>query len=110
MGLGHLLHLAREQVQDIRNKVNQQIDLISDEVQSKLQNYVAEVVGGIWRGEGADEFVREITEYALPKLAEITGDIQHQIVCLDRSVSTMDDADARAKSEVNRLADAFERI
>lgn len=108
--MSRLLHIARERVMDLMNKILGQVNIVEDQIKARLQSYVAEVLGGVWRGAGADEFIRTVSEEAIPMTNMITGHMKEYTQKIGRAVSMLDDADTRCRAEVNRLADVFERI
>lgn len=106
----HLLRIARAVVEQVINQVTQQINIVDQQVKSVLQNYVQQVIGGVWIGKGADEFVNEISGKAVPQITQLIGSITMINTNVRTAVQIMDDADNRARAKIDQLRNTFESI
>ncbi len=90
--------------------VNQQLDNVESNVRARMNSYIQEVLGGMWRGDGANRFVSEITEDAIPNLGRMTENVRTTVRNIEVSRDTLIDADQRVKSSVGRVVSAFDAI
>jgi translation initiation factor 2B subunit (eIF-2B alpha/beta/delta family) len=105
-----LIRLARRVVQQMQQKLNEQMRRLEDEVKHPIRAIVEQVTAGVWIGKGADAFVDEVTSLLIPGL-----DISHQRLdrChnnIDRSVDIMDRADENVRRLAEAMADQFAKI
>lgn len=108
--IGFLLRIARAVVNSVIQTINAQINLIQDAITAPLRAMVQQVLGGIWRGEGANRFVQEMTNEVIPQLVNI-GNINLNFSSLiRRSLDIMDRADRQATAKANELFDVFHKI
>lgn len=108
--MGFLLRFARSIVDGVINTINNQIRHIADAITSPLRAMVQQVVGGVWRGEGANRFVAEMTNEVLPMLVNI-GNVNMSFgSLLRRAMDIMDRADRQATSQAQQLYDVFNNI
>lgn len=106
----HLLRIARAVVEQVINQVTAQINVVEDQVRQVLQGFVQQVLGGVWQGRGADEFVNEISSVAMPRLTQLIGSITMINTNVRTAVQIMDDADTRARAKIDQLQSTFDRI
>jgi hypothetical protein len=105
-----LLKIARAVVEQVKNSVTQQLNVVEEQVQRQLEAYIREVVGGVWTGNGADRFVATITEEALPALSQLTAAVTQTQRNIQTAVQILDEADMNVRSAVENLASKFESI
>ncbi|MCU0497382.1 MAG: WXG100 family type VII secretion target [Anaerolineae bacterium] len=105
-----LLKIARMVLQQVLNQITQQLNIVEDQVKARLEGFVKEVVGGVWKGDGANRFVDEISSEAIPML----GNLAESIVNIGSSIRSaeqiMDQADARCRQIAESLTSVFEGI
>jgi phage-related protein len=108
--IGFLLKIARAVVGSVIQIITSQINLIQDAITAPLRSFVQQVLGGIWKGDGASRFVQEMTNDVIPQLVGI-GNINLNFGGLIRkSLDIMDRADRQATSKANELFDVFHKI
>lgn len=105
-----LLKIAKSVVQSVQNTVMQQLDIVRDNVQKQILQYVNQRVSSIWIGQGADAFVNVIQEDVLPRLSRVVEDVTDHSQRINNAVNIMDEADARVCSIVGNLRSKFEEI
>lgn len=107
--LRRMLKIARSIVLEIIRQVTEQVNIIETIVKHPIQRHLNRV-DEIWRSQGANEFKRTLSEDALPQLDRITGNISQHVKNVQTAVQIIDDADMRARTEVQRLTDMIEQI
>lgn len=106
-----LIKIAKQILQaQVIAVVNNLLSQVESQVKAVMNRYVQEVVGGMWRGDGANRFVEEIMEDAIPSLDRATETVRTTVRNIEISRDNMDDADNRVKASVNRIVSAFEAI
>lgn len=105
-----LIRIARAVVQQVISMIRQQLDIVDNEVKTRLNSYIEEVVGGAWKGKGADAFVASIREEALPMLTDMVDTTNELSRGILRGVEIMDEADAQVRGLVSGLEDQFNAI
>jgi hypothetical protein len=88
----------------------QQVNMIQDAVTSPLRAFVNQVMGGMWRGEGANRFVAEMTNEVIPMLVNIMGFNTNFVGALKRAMDRMEQAERQASSRAQQLFDVFNKI
>jgi len=105
-----LLSIARAVVNSVMDTINSAINQIADTVTSPLKSFVNQVTGGIWKGDGADRFVQEMTSEVIPALNNI-GSVTFSFGnILGQAVSLIDQAESTASNLANSLLDTFGSI
>lgn len=102
-----LLRFARSVVQNVISQVTQQLNVVSEQAYNQIQNQVRQVVGQVWRGQGADAFAAEINSEVLPNIQRIMESITTINSNINFATDTIDRADEQVRSTVDSLADTF---
>jgi hypothetical protein len=97
-------------ISTIINSIMQQFSFITDQVTAPLKNWVGQVTGGIWKGNGADKFVAEMTDSVIPMIAGLLTGTQNYANAIKKSVEHMEQAFNQANSIVQTLFDPFQGI
>jgi hypothetical protein len=108
--MGRIFKFVRNIVSNIMNQVTQQVNMIQDAVTSPLRASVNQVMGGMWKGEGANRFVAEMTSEVIPMLVNIMGFNTNFVSALKRTVDRMEQAERQASSRAQQLFDVFNKI
>jgi hypothetical protein len=108
--MGRIFKFMRNLVNNIMNQVLQQVNMIQDAVTSPLRAFVNQVMGGMWRGEGANRFVAEMTSEVIPMLVNIMGFNTNFVNAIKRTVDRMEQAERMASSRAQQLFDVFNKI
>ena len=94
----------------IINQIMQIFNTITDQITAPLKNWVGQVTGGIWKGNGADKFVAEMTDSVIPMIAGLLTGTQNYANAIKRSMDHMEQAFNQANSIVQTLFDPFQGI
>ena len=70
---GGIFKFVEDLVGNAINQILKQVNVVQDAVTSPLRGLVNEVMGGMWKGEGANRFVQEMTSEVIPMLMNIMG-------------------------------------
>lgn len=107
---GILLKIARSIVNGVMSTIMSLVNHIQDGITSPLRGMVRLVTSGIWKGDGADRFVAEMTSQVIPDLVNI-GNINMGFGnAIKKALDMMDIADRQATSKANGLTDIFSKI
>jgi hypothetical protein len=68
---GGLFKFVKNLISSAVSKITKQANIIEQSVTAPLRSLVGEVTGGIWKGEGANRFVQEMTSEVIPMLVNI---------------------------------------
>ncbi|MCB2179502.1 WXG100 family type VII secretion target [bacterium] len=107
---GRIFKFARSIVSGIINQIMQQVNVIQEAVTSPLRAMVNQVMGGIWRGDGAERFVEEMTNEVIPLLVGIAGVNNNYANAIKKSMDRMEQAEKQATSRAQQLFDVFGKI
>lgn len=105
--MGFILKLVFSSVGGVMGSIRKLLSRVTEEVTSPLRTMVNQVTGGIWKGDGADRFVNEMTSEVLPALTSIVGINTSFIGALQKSMETFRNAEKQATSKANELVDIF---
>jgi len=108
--LGFILRIVRSVVNHVISMITSQVNIIQDAVTSPLRGLVQQVTGGIWKGEGANRFVQEMTSEVIPSLVNIGSMNMGFGNGIKKALDIMDQADRQAQSKANELFDVFGKI
>jgi phage-related protein len=108
--LDSVLGLVRSVVNGISDQINKLVSSVMDTVTSPLKGLVNQVVGGIWKGNGADRFVQEMNSEVIPSLTNL-GSLGIDLgSTIGQAVAAIDGADKQATSLVGQLVETFQGI
>ncbi|MHB8133105.1 MAG: hypothetical protein ACYDH1_02675 [Anaerolineaceae bacterium] len=108
--LGFILRIVRSVVNHVISMITAQVNIIQDAVTSPLRGIVQQVTGGVWKGEGANRFVQEMTSEVIPSLVNIGSMNMGFGNGIKKALDIMDQADRQAQSKANELFDVFGKI
>lgn len=107
---GRIFKFARSIVSGIINQIMQQVNVIQEAVTSPLRAMVNQVMGGIWRGNGAERFVDEMMNDVIPMLVGITGVNHNYANAIKKAMDRMEQAEKQATGRAQQLFDVFGKI
>lgn len=107
---GRILKFARSMVSNIINQIYQQVNLIQDAVTSPLRSLVSLVLSGVWKGDGANRFVEEMTSEVIPMLVNIANINNSYADAIKKSMDRMEQAERQAISKAQQLVEVFSKI
>ena len=92
------------------SQITKQADVITSGVSSPLKGIVNNVTGGVWKGDGANRFVQEMTNDVIPMLAKIFIAHSSFAAGLKKSHDRMQDAFKQTATIAHTLTDVFSSI
>lgn len=107
---GGIFKLMFDVVDGVINQIMSQVKIIEEAVTSPLRALVGQVTGGIWRGDGADKFVQEMTSEVIPMLVNIMNVNNSYSSAIRRSLDRMNQAEQQAAQVANTLMEVFGQI
>lgn len=107
---GGIFKLMFDVVDGVINQIMSQVRVIEEAVTSPLRGLIGQVTGGIWKGDGADKFVQEMTQDVIPMLVNIMNVNQGYSSAIRRSVERMQQAEQQATHTAQTLLDIFGQI
>jgi hypothetical protein len=107
---GGIFKLMFDVVDGVVGQILSQVKIIEDAVTTPLRAVVGQVTGGIWKGDGADKFVQEMTSEVIPMLVNIMGVNNGYSAAIRRSLDRMNQAEQQAASVANTLMEVFGQI
>ena len=93
--------LAPAKVATVISTINKQVTIVTSQVTNPVNTIVNQVVGGVWKGDGANRFVEEMTKLVRPQLSTLTSAIANTGPQISKAMETMQDADKFAASMMN---------
>ena len=107
---GGIFKLMFDVVDGVINQIFSQVKIIEEAVTSPLRAVVGQVMGGIWKGDGADKFTQEMTQEVIPMLVNIMNVNNSYSSAIRRSIDTMNQAEQQAAQAANSLMEVFGQI
>lgn len=107
---GGLFKFVENLVSSAMNQIMKQVNVIQDSVTSPLRSLVNEVTGGMWKGEGANRFVQEMTSEVIPMLVNIIGFNTSFVNAIAKGMNRTNQAINQATSKAQTLFDVFNSI
>jgi len=100
----------KDAVDSIMNAIMQQVNVVQNIVTAPLKAIVNQVIGGIWKGDGATRFANEMTSMVIPSLTNITGSINGYNSAIKKAQEAMEQAVKSATSIASGLGEIFDSI
>lgn len=94
----------------IISSILSQFNFLQDLVTTPLRGLVNQVMQGIWKGNGADKFVNEMTQDVIPMIANILTGTQNYANAIKKSQDHMLQGFQQASSIAQGLFDSFSSI
>ena len=107
---GFLLRVARAVLSTVLSQLTQQLDVVQDQALSPMRMMVQQVTNGVWRGEGANAFVNEVSQMMIPGVGQVGDNITMIIDNIRYAMDVMERADEQVNTVVNSLGDVFDAI
>jgi len=106
---GFLMRFARKVVEGVLSQLTQQLNVVQEMAMAPMRAMVQQVVGGVWRGEGANAFVQEVNNLMIPGVGRVAETITGLNANLRFAQSVMDRADEEVDKLVkSKIFDAFQ--
>lgn len=97
-------------IQSAIGSITKQGEMIEGSVTAPLKGLVSQVQGGVWKGDGANKFVEEMTQEVLPMLARMFIMNSNFATGVNKSHARMLQSFMQAKSQAQTLHDVFGSI
>ena len=97
-------------VEGVINVLVRQQNALQQQVQRTIQSIIAQVVGGVWVGAGADAFVNELRTEFLPLSASLDSGIGAMVQSVRSAQEIVEQADNAATQVVDAWADFLDSI
>jgi uncharacterized protein YukE len=105
-----LMKFARKVVEHVMSQLTQQLRIVTDQAFNPMQMMVQQVQGGIWRGDGADRFVQEVSSMMMPNTQRVNDTITTLNNNIRFAMDRIDQADNKASTTFQQLGDVFSKI
>jgi hypothetical protein len=96
----HLVEKATKQIM-------KQVNIVQEAVTAPLRSLVNEVMGGMWKGQGANRFVQEMTSEVIPLLISIIGLNTSFANSITKGINRTNQAINQATNKAQTLFDTF---
>lgn len=107
---GFLLRVARAVLSTVLSQLTQQLGVVQDQALSPMRMMVQQVTSGVWRGEGANAFVNEVSQMMIPGVGQVGDNITMISDNIRFAMDVMERADEQVNTVVNSLGDVFDAI
>lgn len=98
--LGSLLfRFARKVVEGVLSQLTQQLNVVQELAMAPMRAMIQQVLGGVWRGEGANAFVQEVSTMMIPGV----GRVAQTITGLSQNIQHAQNVIDRADEEVSKI-------
>ena len=108
-----LFSFVFDSINDVMGQITGFSRQIEDQVQGVINGFVQEVMGGSWRGTGADAFLAEINDVVMPEvvnlIASLTGGGGFTSF-IGQAVSIISELDDAINSIGSAIGDVFDSI
>jgi uncharacterized protein YukE len=92
-----------KQIMSVANK-------IIDQIVNPLNGLVQQVLGGVWKGDGATRFTEEMTQQVVPMLSSLFTVSFNFTNSINQAVQALAQAVNQANQPINALIDEFNQI
>jgi hypothetical protein len=105
-----MFSFLEDAISGIISSILSQFNFIQDAVTAPLRAYINQVMGGMWKGNGAQKFVAEMTNMVIPMVASILTGTQNYANSIKKSQEHMLQGFQQASSIAQSLFDPFNNI
>ena len=103
-----LIRFARKIVEGVLGQLMQQFNVVEEQALAPMRAVIQEITGGVWRGEGANAFVEEVSSLMIPGVGKVATKISNWGNNLRFAQDRIDQADETVSRLVqSRLMDTF---
>src|SRR3954462_11305634 len=97
--LKFLFRFVRKVVEGVLSELMQQLNVVQELAMAPMRAMIQQVLGGVWRGEGANAFVQEVSTMMIPGVGQVADTITGLSSNLQRAQEAID----RADEEVSKI-------
>jgi hypothetical protein len=105
-----MFSFLEDAISGIISSILNQFNFIQDAVTAPLRAFVNQVMAGMWKGNGAQKFVDEMTSLVIPMIASILTGTQNYANAIKKSQDHMMQGFQQAASIAQSLFDPFSNI
>ena len=105
-----MFSFLEDAISGIISSILSQFNYIQDAVTAPLRALVNQVMQGMWKGNGANKFVAEMTDMVIPMIASILTGTQNYANSIKKSQDHMLQGFKVAQSIAQSLFDPFNNI
>jgi phage-related protein len=105
-----MFSFIQDAIGGIISQILSQFNFIQDLITTPLKAIVNQVVQGVWKGNGANKFVSEMTDQVIPMIGSILTGTQNYANSIKKSQDHMLQGFQQASSIANSLNDVFNNI
>jgi hypothetical protein len=105
-----LFSFLEDMVSGVISQILQQVNIVQDAVTAPLRALVNQVMAGMWKGEGANRFVAEMTSEVIPMLVNIMSVNTSFAGAIKKSQDRMNQAFHQATAQAQTLYDVFNSV
>jgi hypothetical protein len=73
--LNFLFRFVRKVVEGVLSQLMQQLNVVQELAMAPMRAMIQQVLGGVWRGEGANAFVQEVSTMMIPGVGRVADTI-----------------------------------
>jgi len=102
-----LVRLAKSVLSQVMSQLMSQFNVVQNAALAPMRAIIGQVTGGVWRGNGADAFVAEVSNLMIPGVGRVGDEIKtvHDDLGVARDV--MENADRQIRGVVSSLERSF---
>jgi hypothetical protein len=105
-----IFSFMEDAISGIISSILQQFNFIQDLITAPLRGMISQVTNGMWKGDGANRFVDEMTREVIPMLASILTGGSSFAGSIKKSMDHMNIGFQSANSMAQGLFDNFNNI
>ena len=102
-----LIKIAKQVVKGVQAGIMQQVNIVDTAVKAPVNAMIGQVVGGVWKGEGADAFVEVCKNLVLPEAESIMSTGRTMSGGIGQALDIMERADNQATGFINDLVGSY---
>ena len=103
-----LMRLARKVIEGVLSQLNQLLGMVQELAMAPMRMMFQQVTGGVWRGNGANAFVQEVSSLMIPGVGKVASTITGISNNLKFAQSVIDRADDEVSKLVkSKITDTF---
>ena len=106
--MNFLFRFARQVVDGVLSQLTSQLNVVQDMAMAPMRAMVQQVVGGVWRGNGANAFVQEVNSLMIPGVGRVAQTITGLNGNIRKAQGIIESADQQVSKLVkSKLLDTF---
>jgi len=103
-----LMRLARKVIEGVLSQLNQLLGMVQELAMAPMRMMIQQVTGGVWRGNGANAIVQEVSSLMIPGVGKVASTITGISNNLKFAQSVIDRADDEVSKLVkSKITDTF---